>query len=310
MGKMDPAATPRLDARTSIEGHTDWVTSLSVNAPLGSEDPDPSQDIYKCSQVISGHSDVVSGCELSFQKDQGIFALSCSCDQSWCLWHLSSKDEKLMQQQKRDCQVNAVCGSPDLRQIFTASNKQVDLWTNLEQLEHTAAFCEKFKDNVSAVVWVPLDKETKIAAVSWDGSIKVWNVSDMKLHWEQKHHRGALHAVAASPDGSLIFAGGDDGMVSIWETATGKHFRDYYAASTIYGLDVNPARYWVALATSNSVRILNLEEESIPPCTFEPEHPLPESIPWALCLKWRQDGERLFAGHSDGTISFYDVVMH
>jgi len=280
---------------------------------LWEEDPDESQDIYTCSQVISGHSNVVSGCALAFPEDQGLYAVSCSWDRSWCLWHLSSEDEKLLKKQKRNDQFNAVCWSPDFRQIFTASNKEVELWNTLGQLKYTVTCQENFKDYVSAVVWVPLDKaskdkQEKIAAVSWDGSIKVWIVKDMKLHWNQNHHKGALHAVAASPDGSLIFAGGEDGVVSAWETETGKHLWDYYAGSTVYGLDVNPQMYWVALVTSNSVRILNLEDRSIPPCTFEPKEPLPESIPWATCLKWHQDGKRLFAGHSDGTISFYDVV--
>ncbi|CAJ1359003.1 unnamed protein product [Effrenium voratum] len=173
-----PAATPRLvTAKSSpIKGHHCWVTCLSVglDAPkkllsgsrdqtlrLWEEDPDESQDIYTCSQVISGHSNVVSGCALAFPEDQGLYAVSCSWDRSWCLWHLSSEDEKLLKKQKRNDQFNAVCWSPDFRQIFTASNKEVELWNTLGQLKYTVTCQENFKDYVSAVVWVPLDKERR-----------------------------------------------------------------------------------------------------------------------------------------------------
>jgi WD40 repeat protein len=54
---------------------------------------------------------------------------------------------------------------------------------------------------------------------SWDGTVRIWDVTTGDEHAVLTGHAGVF-AVAVTPDGSWLASGGGDGTVRIWDTAT------------------------------------------------------------------------------------------
>jgi hypothetical protein len=68
-----------------------------------------------------------------------------------------------------------------------------------------------------------------------DGAVRVWDATTGELLHTLTGHGDSAHAVAFSPDGSLLATAGEDGRVRLWDAATGKSLRD---------LDGHRGRVW------------------------------------------------------------------
>jgi dipeptidyl aminopeptidase/acylaminoacyl peptidase len=64
-----------------------------------------------------------------------------------------------------------------------------------------------------------------LAAGSWDGSVRLWEVATGKEVRQFVGHKGWVSAVAFAPDGQTLATGGKDRDVHLWEAATGKPLR-------------------------------------------------------------------------------------
>lgn len=77
----------------------------------------------------------------------------------------------------------------------------------------------------------------------YDGRLMWWPAADTKLTPIRtvEAHAGWIHAVAASPDGSLIASVGNDQIVRLWNAATGKPVREMPGHdSAIYNVAFHP----------------------------------------------------------------------
>ena len=64
-----------------------------------------------------------------------------------------------------------------------------------------------------------------LASGSWDGTVRLWEVST-GIHLRTfRGHSGFVLNVAFSPDGQTLASGSQDSTVRLWEVATGKHLR-------------------------------------------------------------------------------------
>jgi WD40 repeat protein len=70
----------------------------------------------------------------------------------------------------------------------------------------------------------PLPGVGSVASLSLEGAIVVWDVAARTPRALQtlSGREGRMKAMAASPDGSLIVTGGDDGTLRFWELAEGE----------------------------------------------------------------------------------------
>ncbi|CAK9080089.1 Guanine nucleotide-binding protein subunit beta-like protein (Receptor of activated protein kinase C) (RACK) [Durusdinium trenchii] len=329
-------------AKFHLEGtlgrHETWVTSLATtpDAPdimlSSSRDgtlrqwhlPDFHGQEIQPKAVLKGHTDTVSDCKLS--KD-GQFAVSCGWDRAMRVWYLVEGEEVHDGKTRKQC--NSVAFSADNRQIITVGGNRIDLWNTLAEIKYSheqrgyTFESELHTDWISQTAMVPVaistskdessdSKESKesplqFVTVSWDHQVKLWDLKTMKLVRDYLGHEGVLLAVTVSPDASLIATGGKEAQVRLWDRLEGTCLYTLDVEGTVNALDFSPAHYHLAVATDVSFEVYDLElKKQI--FVDRPHEPFPEAIPWATCLKYREDANRIFVGHADGIISQYALA--
>ena len=320
-----------------IARHNTWVTALSVASdPEGLENFDTNKDfglllsasrdgllkLWLVSEsgaveksVCQGHRDVVSGCHLSHD---GQHAISCSWDRSMKIWNVGGKNaagEEVVGGSV-DKQLSSMCVSQDDRQIFTAGGVRIDLWNAHADMKYSFGDFSwdpaRHHDWISALSFVPVQEGKEkywLLSASWDHKVKLWDVRNLKLVREFDDHKGVVHCVCASPDASLMASGGKEARVIMWDLQDGSKIWDIPTLSSVNAVAFCPSKYWLAMATDVAIEVWDLEEKM--QIFVEHGPPLPEHIPWATCLVWSafpHGTECLFVGHSNGTITQYNIV--
>lgn len=313
-----------LRLRGTLEGHSNWVTSIATTA----EDPnmilsssrdksvmvwnlthEEGENFGKPKRRLTGHSHFVS--EVVISSD-GHFALSGSWDGTLRLWEINTgKTTRRFVGHSKD--VLSVAFSADNRQIVSGSrDRTVKLWNTLGECKYTIeedghtewASCVRFSPSPTAPV---------IVSAGWDKRVKVWSLSNCKLRTDLIGHTGYLNTVTVSPDGSLCASGGKDGTAMLWDLNEGKRLYSLDAGDIIHSLTFSPNRYWLCAANTQGIKIWDLESKSIV-ADLRPEFPVsggkkPIQQPFCTCLAWSADGNILYSGYTDGKIRAWEVVV-
>jgi guanine nucleotide-binding protein subunit beta-2-like 1 protein len=264
---------------------------------------------------LQGHSHFVQDVVVS---SDGQFALSGSWDGTLRLWDLNTgTTTRRFVGHKLD--VLSVAFSADNRQIISGSrDKTIKVWNTLGDCKYTIGAPhtdEGHTEWVSCVRFSPPNSSPNnplIVSCGWDKLVKVWALPGCKLKTNLVGHTGYLNCVTISPDGSLCASGGKDGVARLWDLAEGKALYELVAGDTINALCFSPQRYWLCAATSQSIKIWDLEgkhliaelcPEDVPP---QSKKSLPCSC---LSLCWTDDGNTLYSGYTDGGIRIWSVVQ-
>jgi len=114
--------------------------------------------------------------------------------------------------------VLAISVSPDGVKVATGSeDTSIIVW-----YVNTGMVCSIIcghKDGVSGLAWIGGSR--RLASVSWDGSLRVWNEADgselMRVSWPG--HK--VTSLAISPDGSIAACGASDMLIHLVDTSSG-----------------------------------------------------------------------------------------
>lgn len=309
----------QLTLRGTLYGHSDWVTSIATpskdNDKILSASRDKTvmvwaiqgtqEDYGYAVRSLHGHNHFVSSVVIS---TDGQFALSGSWDGTLRLWEIATgRTTKRFVGHEKD--VLSVAFSPDNRQIVSgARDRTIKLWNTLGECKFTVEN-QGHTEWVSCVRFSPSTSTPVIVSCGWDKLVKVWNLSDFKLQRNLVGHEGYLNTVTVSPDGSLCASGGKDGTAILWDLNEGKRLYQLSADDIIHALTFSPNRYWLCAATSQSIKIWDLEsknvvDELVP--EFAETGPNAQ-VPYCTCLAWSYDGSTLYSGYTDGAIRAWHI---
>lgn len=302
--------------KSTLKGHTGWVTQIAVNHQLPniilSSSRDKSIILWKLEgdgnttlpfRRLTGHSHFVS--DVVFSSD-GLFALSGSWDKTLRLWELEQgKSTRRFEGHTND--VLSVAFSPDNRQIVSGSrDKTIKLWNTLATCKYTI---NAHNDWVSCVRFLPRLGEPVVVSAGWDKYVKVWYLPKCQQYSSYQGHTGYLNCVTISPDGSLCASGGKDSKVMLWDLNENKHLYTLDHKEIINAMCFSPNRYWLCVATGSTIKIWDLEgKETV--TELKPEVISPgnkEKVAECVSLTWSTDGNTLYTGHTDNAIRAWKV---
>jgi len=307
----------QLTLRGVLRGHGGWITSIATTAEepdmILSSSRDKSIIVWKLTREegnygypkrsLRGHNHFVSDVVIS---SDGQFALSGSWDATLRLWDINSGvcTRRFVGHTK---DVLSVAFSSDNRQIISgARDKTVKLWNTLGECKHTIVE-DGHSEWVSCVRFSPSTQAPVIVSAGWDRLVKVWQLSNCKLRTNLQGHTGYLNTVTVSPDGSLCASGGKDGTAMLWDLNEGKRLYSLDAGDVIHSLVFSPNRYWLCAATTQGIKIWDLESKCMVD-EIKIDFPITgknAQVPYCTCLAWSADGSDLFAGYTDNLIRVY-----
>ncbi len=142
-----------------------------------------------------------------------------------------------------------------------------------------------------------------IAAINWDGILRVWNLPDQQLLFEASG--ASAEAIAWTPEGDLIASPAlDQPLIVIWDSQTGEALQaiPYGSDANITGLDWSPdGRFLAATDTAGMLNVWERDSWGIA-LSFQSFGTSLNSIDWSL------DGRWLAAGSWSGSIYVWDAT--
>jgi RNA polymerase sigma factor (sigma-70 family) len=138
-----------------------------------------------------------------------------------------------------------------------------------------------------------------------EGTACLWDLSTGKPHRRLLGHNGPVSAVAFAPDGRTLATGGWDGVLQLWQTATGKPTRTLLTSpeSSVRVVAFSHDGRTLAAARSDgqNVRLWDLVSgDSLPPLVGHRDE--------VLGVAFSSDGRALASVGSDGTGLVWDLT--
>ena len=171
--------------------------------------------------TLEGHTDYVTS--VAFSPD-GLTLASGSNDRNIKLWDVRTGNQFGPTLEGHVEGVNSVAFSPDGLTLASGSNdRNIKLWdVKTGGLLHTL---EEHAGVVQSVAFSPDGLTLASGGGNWDATIKLWNVSTGGLIHILEGHESFVYSLAFSPDGQMLASGGENWdaaiAIKLWNVNTG-----------------------------------------------------------------------------------------
>jgi WD40 repeat protein/class 3 adenylate cyclase len=256
----------------SLSGHDGLIYALAFSpdgSHLASASIDGTAKVWDLNtreliHDLRGHTDEVS--IVSYSKD-GERLVTASSDGTARVWDAES-GEPLLTFSGHGAPVLSAQFSPDGTRIASAGDDYVvRVWDSTSGQE--IYMLSDFELIVSGAAFSP---DGKVLATSGGSDPKLWDAETGSLLYTLPGGSVGGTLPAFTPDGKYVAVGGQDGRVSIWETATGREYLTFATGTPVDGQ-----------------------------VEFSPECVGPPTVPYTWC------GMFLLTGNRDGSARLWDV---
>ena len=152
------------------------------------------------------------------------------------------------------------------------------------------------------VAWSP-DGRTIAVQNAYDPTLDLLDAQSLEPIRLWKHgHNGLVWSVAFSPDSQRILTASEDGIVRVWDVATGERLHDLvgHGNHVLYAAYSPDNKRIASGGRDENIRIWDAE-------TFEPVARLGGHEDYVYSLAWRADSQQLISGSGDYTVRIWDT---
>lgn len=94
-----------------------------------------------------------------------------------------------------------------------------------------------------------------------NGILSISHLGTSRVLWMQEAHNGPISALAWSPDGSLLASGGRDGIVHIWQAASGTLVCSFSHEKVVTCLSWSPDGLRLSAASGRTIHLLIVPQQ-------------------------------------------------
>ena len=192
-------------------------------------------------------------------KDDTTFA-SCSSDRTVHIYDINV-DSPIKVYSGHTDEVNAVKWSPSGKYLASCSDDcTAKVWEVDSDRDQPLHDFVSHLQEIYTIKWSPTGpgsanplKQLLLATASFDGSIRLWNISDGSCFGYFNRHRDSVYSVAFSPSGDFLASGSLAGQMYVWDVADGQCIKSFKGKGDIFEVAWNKEETRVAACFSSNV---------------------------------------------------------
>jgi WD40 repeat protein len=234
---------------------------------------------------------------VAFSSDGKLLATA--SEDGWArVWDTSSWRLRAGPLRHPDRTLLAVAFSPDGKLLATAAGLGVQFWDTARGYRRA-----KFLRSAGNTRYVTFSPDGKFLAEGADMAARLWEVSTWRRIGPPLATKEHITALTFHPDGRLLAVASKDGLVQLWDRASGVcRLPPLRHASEVKTLAFSPDGKWLATATrSLTVRLWDTATWQL---HGQPLH----QQAFVEGLAFSPDSQRLATASSDGTVRLWDLV--
>jgi WD40 repeat protein/transcriptional regulator with XRE-family HTH domain len=132
------------------------------------------------------------------------------------------------------------------------------------------------------------------------GEVRVWETVDERLHWMWHIHAHRIRSLAFSPDSRKLAIGSLDGMIQLWDVASGTLLWSSWHSNNVTRLTFSPdGKVLASAGNDSSARLWDSQHGTLLQAL---PHPGP-----VFAVTWSPDGRWLASGDSEGAVRLWEV---